>query len=94
MATSALILPDLLFILFCDENGISIGKDPLVKRFMKGVFESRPPLPRYVSTRDVNIVISYLKLIYRLLQFSLDHVTCKTGDASEIDAAQRTQTLI
>ena len=66
-----------LSVLFCDENGFSIGKDPLVKRFVKGVFESKPPLPRYVSTWNVNIVISYLKLSYPLSQFSLDHVTCK-----------------
>ena len=28
-------------------NGISLGCQPLISRFMKGIFKSRPPVPRY-----------------------------------------------
>ena len=30
-------------------NGISLGCQPLISRFMKGIFKSRPPVPRYES---------------------------------------------
>ena len=31
-------------------NGISLGCQLLISRFMKGIFKSRPPVPRYEST--------------------------------------------
>ena len=48
-----------------NDNGLTIGKYPSVKRFLKGVFETRPPLPRYIATWDVNIVLCYLKTFSR-----------------------------
>ena len=41
-------------------DGLRVGQHPLVSRFLKGVFNSRPPAPRYSSTWDVDIVLSYL----------------------------------
>ena len=41
-------------------DGASIGQHPLVSRLLKGVFHSRPPLPRYCGTWDVSRVLSYL----------------------------------
>jgi hypothetical protein len=38
----------------------SLGEHPLIKRFMKGVFNQRPALPRYQHIWDVNIVLEYL----------------------------------
>ena len=40
-----------------------IGSHPLVSRFMKGVFLSEPPCPRYIATWDVSVVLSYLKTL-------------------------------
>ncbi|ESP01853.1 hypothetical protein LOTGIDRAFT_99731, partial [Lottia gigantea] len=37
-----------------------LGKHPLICRFLKGVFELRPSLPRYTHTWDVDIVLRYL----------------------------------
>ena len=42
-------------------DGTIFGKHPLVKRFLKGVFEKKPALPRYSSIWVVNIVFDYLK---------------------------------
>ena len=39
-------------------DGSLIGSHPLVSRFMKGVFQSRPPCPRYLATWDVSVVLS------------------------------------
>ena len=37
------------------------GSHPLIIRFLKGVFHSRPTLPRYAATWDVSSVLLYLK---------------------------------
>ena len=42
-------------------DGTRIGQHPLVSRFLKGVFNCRPPVPKYSCTWDVDIVLSYLK---------------------------------
>ena len=42
-------------------DGSLIGSHPLVSRFMKGVFQSRPPCPRYLATWDVSVVLSHLR---------------------------------
>lgn len=49
------------FISVCSNKAIDLGNDPLVKRFMKGVFNKRPSLPRYTSIWDPEIVLQYLK---------------------------------
>lgn len=36
-------------------SGLSVGSDPLIRHFMRGVFIDRPNLPRYSETWDVSI---------------------------------------
>ena len=38
----------------------SFGSHPLVVRFLKGVYESRPTVPGYVETWDVTVVLKFL----------------------------------
>ena len=42
-------------------DGFEIGKHPMVTRLMKGVFNRRPPLPKYTSTWSVGTVLNYLR---------------------------------
>lgn len=44
-----------------DSPGMSFGSHPVVSRFMKGVFNQRPSLPRYTATWDPAVVLDYLK---------------------------------
>ena len=37
-----------------------ISEHPLIKRFIKGVFNTKPPKPRYTYTWDINKVLSYI----------------------------------
>lgn len=53
-------------------DGIPVGSHPLIKRFMKGVFELRPPQPKYRETWNVSVVLEYLKS-----QYPLDGLTLK-----------------
>ena len=41
-------------------DGIPIGQHPLVKQLFKGVYNSRPPQPRYTHTWDVQNHITEL----------------------------------
>ena len=49
-----------LSITFVVSDSDTFGRHPLVSRFMKGVFETRPSLPRYGETWDVNLMLNYL----------------------------------
>ena len=41
-------------------EGVPIGQHPLVTRLMKGVYNLRPPKPRYTYTWDVDMVTQYI----------------------------------
>jgi hypothetical protein len=41
--------------------GHKVGQHPEVKQFLTGVFNMRPPLPKYSETWDVKIVLDYMK---------------------------------
>ena len=56
---------------------VPAGKHPLVCRFLKGVFQERPALPRYVDTWDVSLVLNYLKAQYPLQELGLKELTLK-----------------
>ena len=38
-------------------DDVDVGKHPLVARVLKGAFHARPPLPRYTTTWNVQIVL-------------------------------------
>ena len=50
---------------------------PDVKRFMKGIFQSRPPVPRYCKTWDVNLVLQYIGSMGNSQELSLKDLTYK-----------------
>ena len=76
-----------------NSSGITIGNSPVIKRFMKGVFESRPPSSRYSYIWDVNLVLSYLKNLYPLEDISLKCLTHKLCMLLALTSMQRVQTL-
>ena len=41
-------------------NDIDVGQHFLICRFLKGVYNTRPTSPRYSSTWDVDVILSYL----------------------------------
>ena len=44
-------------------SSITIGNDPLVKRFMKGLFETQPQFPKYNFTWDVSQLLRHLRML-------------------------------
>ena len=72
-------------------DGVPIGKHPLVTRLMKGVYNSRPPAPRYSSSWDVGQVTTYLKSMGP--SPSLKHLTLKLAMLMALVEASRTSEL-
>ena len=42
-----------------EEDGVRNGQHPMLACFLKGVFNLRPPAPKYTTTWAVNVVLSY-----------------------------------
>ena len=59
-------------------DGHSVGEHPMVSRLMKGVFNDRPPLPKYTSTWKVETVLNYLESLGDNDKLSLTQLTWKT----------------
>jgi len=46
---------------FIKINGVKVGDHPLVSRFMSGLFNQKPALPRYTETWNPQIVLNHSK---------------------------------
>ena len=55
-----------------------MGQHPLVTRLLKGAFNDRPPLPKYTSTWEVQVVLDYLQSLGENESLSLKQLKWKT----------------
>ena len=56
---------------------MSFGSHPLAARFLKGVYESRPSIHRYVETWNVKVVLQFLANLYPPSKLTLKELTLK-----------------
>lgn len=82
-----------LSTILVNDSCVTIGASPLVKRFLKGVYELRPPVVRYEFIWDVNVVFEFLKNFYPLEDISLNVLTYKLIMLLALTTKQRAQTL-
>jgi len=75
----------------CDN--LPIGKHPLVCRFLQGVFNQRPSLPRNNVTWDVSIVLRYLQQLWPISNLSLKELTIKCVMLLALTTGQRAQSI-
>ena len=80
-------------IMKADEHGCDFGSHKLVVRFMKGVFNARPSLPRYASIWDPDTVLNFLSRMAPRKTLTLKGLTIKTAALLALLTAQRVQTL-
>lgn len=76
-----------------NDVGLSIGNSPIVKRFMKGVFELRPSQPKYKFIWDVKIVLDFLQNYFPNDELPLSILTYKCVTLLALSSMQRVQTL-
>ena len=74
-------------------DGSAVGSHPLVVRFMKGVYNMKPPVSRYKAIWDVNVVLNYLQGLSPLTSLNLKDLSLKLVMLLAITTAQRLQTL-
>ena len=58
-------------------NNSSFGAHPMVCRFLKGVFELKPSLPKYKNIWNVNIDMAYLSGLHPPQDLTLKDLTYK-----------------
>ena len=83
-AVSAIAIP---------KNQMTLGNQPLISRFMKGVYKSRPPTPRYESTWDVQPVLQHLSSLASPEKLDLKMLTHKLVMLVALISAQRIQSI-
>ena len=81
------------FLSLSGDSCVRLGDHFLVKRFMRGVFLSRPTLPRYHFTWDVNKVLAYLRSLSPLEDLSLLQLSKKLAMLLALLSGQRKQGL-
>ena len=80
-------------LIVLDEN-VTVENHPLVQRFLKGVFQTRPAFPRYTSTLYTSIILTlYLKTLHPPKEISLRNLTHKLVMLCALVTGQLSQTL-
>lgn len=74
-------------------DGKSIGTHPVTIRFMKGVYNLRPPTPKYVTTWNVSLVLDKLRSLSPVKFISLKNLTLKLAMLLCLVLAGRTQNI-
>ena len=74
-------------------NGQPVGHHPLVKRFIKGVFNIRPVLPKTETVWDTSTVLKYLRKLSPVRNLDLKFLTFKLGALLCLLTGQRVQTI-
>ncbi len=74
-------------------NNVSFGQHPAVCRFMKGVYEVRPALPKHQEIWDVSTVLEFLQTLHPVEGLTLKNLTLKLTMLLALTSAQRCQTL-
>ena len=75
------------------EGNQSFGNHPLVSRFLKGTFTTRPALPKYKEVWDVNTVLEHLKTLHPAGTLPLKLLSLKIVMLMAILSGQRCQTI-
>ena len=75
-------------------GGGTFGSHPLVTRFLWGVFNTLPSLPRYQEIWDISIVFIYLKSLHPPEKLTLKDLTMKTTMLVASLSGQRCQTIL
>ena len=82
-----------LSLILAPVDGYTFGKQPLVQRFMRGIFKLRQSLPRYNSCFDAGHVLRYLQSMEPIDKISLEELSLKLVTLYCLLTAQRDQTL-
>ena len=82
-----------LSVILTPKDGTSFGENRLVCRFLKGVFEIKPALPKYKKIWDVGQVLTYVRSLTLNSELSLKQLSHKLVMLLALLTGQRCQTI-
>jgi integrase len=82
-----------LSAVFSTDSAQTFGSHPFLIRFMKGIYEQKPPRPKYEHIWDVSILLKYFKEQKQNSFLSLPDLTRKLCALMLLATAQRIQTV-
>lgn len=74
-------------------NGLTFGRQPIVKRLLKGIFRERPTFPKYTITFDVDKVFNYILTMPPPEAINLKQLSLRVATLLCILSGQRSQTI-
>jgi hypothetical protein len=74
-------------------DGFKFGEHPIVCRYIKGIFELKPALPRYTEVWKVSTVLDHLKTYKLADELTMKELTLKLTMLLFLLTAQRCQTI-
>lgn len=74
-------------------SSVEIGNNPLISRFLKGVFKIRPTKPKYTSIWSTEVVLKWAETLEPLESLDLKSLTFKAVILLALATAHRVQTL-
>lgn len=74
-------------------DGILAGSNPVVIRFMRGIYNLRPSQPRYTHTWDVSKVLDVLRKLSPVKSLSFKDLTLKLTMLIALTCSARTQSI-
>ena len=74
-------------------DGVSFGRQHLVSKFCRGVFQLRPSLPRYAFTWDIKQLFDYYRSLGENSSLKLKALTLKLSTILALLMSQRAQTI-
>jgi hypothetical protein len=75
------------------DDGQPMGKNPIICKLFKAIFNLRTPKPRYTHSWDVSIVLKYLKSLSPMSRLSLKDLTLKLLMLVAVTNPQRAQSF-
>ena len=76
------------------KDGVPFGQQKVVIRFIKGVFEMKPALPKYSNRWNVNVVLNYLELLHPYSKLTLKELCQKLAMLLALLSGQTCQTIL
>ena len=76
------------------EGYSKLSDHPLISKFIKGIYNQHPTLPRYVNILDINILLAYFESLPANSELTLKCLTEKLTVLLLILSEQRKQTLL
>lgn len=75
-------------------DSVRVGEHPLVVQLLKGAYNLRPPLPRYSSTWDVSLVVSFIGGLGVNESLSLKDLSQKLGFLLALTSMERVSEVV